>query len=123
MGDTIVEEVIDSKETEFIKRITEIVENNINNFEYNVELFCKDIGMSSSQLHRKITAMTGLSSIKFIHHIRMNKAKILLQNTDLNINEIAFETGFSDSAYFGRLFKMESQMTPLKWREHTRSKT
>lgn len=65
----------------------------------------------------KVTTLTGLSPNKFIRHIRLNKTKMLLQNPETNINVVAYDTGFSDPAYFSRVFKKEFGMTPLKWKD------
>ena len=107
-------------EDNFVQKLRTIVDAHLNDYEFNVEKFCKSIGMSHSQLHRKITALTGLSPNKFIRHIRLNVAKDLLQNTDRNISTVAYDTGFSDPGYFGRIFKREFGMTPIEWRQKVR---
>ncbi|MCR9288401.1 MAG: helix-turn-helix transcriptional regulator [Bacteroidetes bacterium] len=70
--------------------------------------------MSHSQLHRKLTALIGLSPNKFIRHVRLSKAKKLLLNSETNITRIAYETGFNDPGYFGRMFKKEFGVTPIE---------
>ena len=92
-------------------------------FDFTVEQFCKEVTMSHSQLHRKITALTGLSPNMFIRHVRLSKAIELLQNSELTINAIAYETGFNDPGYFGRVFKKEFGMSPLKWKENQKKDT
>ncbi|MFT4532912.1 MAG: AraC-like DNA-binding protein [Saprospiraceae bacterium] len=104
-------------ENVFIQKKSTIVEKYLEDLEFNVEQFCKEIGMSRSQLHRKITALTGLSPNKFIRHIRLRKAKLLLQNPELTINAIAYKTGFNGQNYFGRMFKSEFGMSPMEWRK------
>jgi DNA-binding response OmpR family regulator len=104
------------KENVFIQKVTAIVEKHLEDLEFSVKQFCKEIGMSRSQLHRKISALTGLSPNKFIRHIRLGKAKALLQNSELTINTIAYKTGFNGQNYFGRIFKSEFGMTPMEWR-------
>lgn len=58
----------------------------------------------------------GHSPNHFIRLIRTQKACELLKNTDLPISHIAASCGFSDSSYFGKVFKQEMDMTPMEWR-------
>lgn len=111
---------IPSEEIQFATKLKDVVEKHLDDFDFSVKEFCKEIGMSHSQLHRKITALTGLSPNRFVRHIRLNKAKMLLQNPANNISTVAYDTGFNDSSYFGRVFKKEYGMTPLEWREKTK---
>ncbi|MEN0050799.1 MAG: helix-turn-helix domain-containing protein, partial [Bacteroidota bacterium] len=103
-------------EDQFVQRVREVVNQNLDNFDFSVEQLCKEIGMSNSQLHRKLSALTGYSATKFIRYIRLNRAKVLLQNPELTITAVAFDTGFNDPSYFGRVFKKEFGVTPMEWR-------
>ena len=60
--------------------------------------------MSRSQLFRKIKALTGQSPSLFIRAIRLERGKELLQTTDMNVTEVAYEVGFSTLAYFPDTF-------------------
>ena len=104
-------------ENQFIQRLREVVESHMEDFDFTVEQFCKEVAMSHSQLHRKLTALTGLSPNKFIRHVRLSKAKVLLQNPELAINAVAYETGFNDPGYFGRVFKKEFGISPSQWKD------
>ncbi len=73
--------------------------------------------LSHLQVHRKLSALTGFSANKFIRYVRLNKAKELLQNPELSILSIAYDTGFNDPNYFGRVFRKEFGKTPTEWRE------
>jgi AraC-like DNA-binding protein len=71
--------------------------------------------MSNSPLHRKLS--TGLSATKFIRHIKLNRAKALLRQPELSITAVAFDTGFQDPSYFGRVSKQEFGLPPMEWKE------
>ena len=73
--------------------------------------------MSHSQLHRKISALTGYSTIKFIRFVRLTKAKKMLINTHEQISSIAYDTGFSDPDYFSRVFRKEFGLSPSEFRK------
>ncbi len=107
------------KESEdyFVRKVRRAVEAHLDDAEFNVEGLCKEIGMSHSHLHRKLSALTGCSATKFIRNIRLAKAKELLENPALTITSVAFDSGFNDPGYFGRVFKQEFGMTPVEWRD------
>lgn len=60
----------------------------------------------------------GVSPLKYITSLRINKAKYLLKNTDLTVSQISNECGYSDSHFFHRIFKNETEMTPKQYREN-----
>ena len=104
-------------EDEFVKNLHQIVTDNISDTSFSVESFARIMAMSSSQFHRKVSGVTGLSPNKFIRHIKLSKAKVLLEESNQPISSIAYETGFNDPGYFSRVFKNEYEITPLEWRE------
>ena len=78
---------------------------------------CKTVGLSTTQLHRKMKALTGEAPMSFIRKVRLHKAKDLLQNTDLTVAEIAYEVGFTDASYFSRAFGKEFGGSPTDLRK------
>lgn len=113
----VQEEAIAAPEDEFVKKAREVVEENLANYEFKVEMFCRELTMSHSQLHRKLKALTGLSASKFIRSIRLAKAKEMMRDPDLPLANIAYDTGFNDPNYFSRIFKQEFGLSPSEWRE------
>jgi signal transduction histidine kinase/DNA-binding response OmpR family regulator/ligand-binding sensor domain-containing protein len=118
VAETPADEVVaDAKlENSFVKKVREAIEENLINANFTVEHLCKLVFMSHSQLHRKLDALTGCSPNKFIRIIRLNKAKELLKNQAYSISSIAYDCGYHDPGYFGRVFKQEYGVTPQEWR-------
>ncbi|MCB9316094.1 MAG: response regulator [Lewinellaceae bacterium] len=104
-------------ENQFVLDVRAIVEAHLDDGSFDVDQLCRKMAMSHSQLHRKLSALTGFPATKFIRYVRLNKAKELLQNPALSITAVAYDTGFNDPSYFGRVFKQEFGMTPQEWRE------
>ena len=104
-------------ETLFVQKVRSLIEAQLLNPDLKVETLCRELGMSHSQLHRKLTALTGYSTNRFIRYIRLSKARNLLATPDITISEAAYEAGFSDPDYFTRTFKKEYGMTPTVYRE------
>lgn len=107
----------DAMEDYFVKKARKIVETHLDDSKFSVEELSHEILLSHSQLHRKLSALTGFSATSFIRQIRLKKAKELLLNPELSITAIAYDTGFNDPSYFSRVFKQEFGMTPAEWRE------
>jgi len=105
----------------FIQTVQDTIEVNINDENFGIKELCKAICLSRSQLHNKIKAKTGLSTSIYIRSIRLKKAKYLLENTDFNVSEVAYEVGFKDPSYFSRLYSNKYGITPNKVSQSIRS--
>lgn len=84
----------------------------------SVDELAKSLYTSRSQLHRKIKALSGKSTTNYINAIRLEKAKVLLETSSLNVSEIAYEVNFEDVAYFSKAFKKVYEFSPSKYREN-----
>ena len=99
-------------EDAFLAKIRDLIEKHISDPSYGQVQVCKAIGMSRSQLFRKVKALTGRSASLFVRSIRLQKARELLLTTDLNVSEIAYDIGFTSPAFFTRAFSEEFGMPP-----------
>ena len=99
-------------EDPFVQKVRQAIEANIDNERFGIAQLCRTIGLSRAQLHNKIKALTGLSTSIYIRSIRLKKAKILLETTDFNVTEVAFEVGFKSPNYFSTAFMKEFGVSP-----------
>ena len=97
----------------FLQNIRRIIDEKIGDADLDIPYLCKKAGLSSTQLFRKMKALTGEAPISFIRKVRLHKAKELLQTTDLSISEIAYDLGFNDPDYFSRAFGKEFGCPPM----------
>jgi len=100
----------------FVQKVKTAIENRLDDATFDVEKLCKEMALSRSQMHRKLSALTGLSTNYFIRNVRLLKARELLLESNYKISAIAIDCGFNDPAYFSRVFKKEFGTTPKKWR-------
>ncbi len=99
-------------EDEFLRKISNFVIENMANPDLSIEDLEKGMDMSKMQLYRKLKNVTSLSGNEFIRSIRLKESKKLLQQTDLNISEVAYRVGFNDPGYFARAFKKQFGKSP-----------
>jgi signal transduction histidine kinase/ligand-binding sensor domain-containing protein/DNA-binding response OmpR family regulator len=91
----------------FLEKCIEIVEQHITDENFNIKILASEIGMSHSNLYRKIKSLSGHTVNSFIRYIRLRKAAELLIQSDMNVNEVAIETGFNSIKYFrDQFFKL-----------------
>lgn len=104
-------------EDDFVLQVRDLVETNLDDEDFGIQDICRSVGVSRTQMHRKLKSITGLSSSHFIRSIRLERAKKLLKSSDLNISQVAFEVGFRDPKYFSRTFSAAFGTSPQEWRK------
>ena len=104
---------------QMIDRIVTIIQTNLSNPDFDVEMLQDQTSMSASTLYRKVKALTGMSPSKFILNIRLKQACSLLLSKVANVSEVAYKVGFSDPKYFSSSFKKEFGMTPSEYRSRS----
>jgi len=107
----------DDQEQLFLQKIIKEIEKKLSKSSFKISDLVKSMAMSETQLYRKLKALTGKSPSIFVRFIRLQKAMHLLKTTNLNISEIAYDTGFSDPAYFSRVFKDRYGIAPSEVRK------
>jgi AraC-like DNA-binding protein len=89
----------------------------------NFELIATELNMGYPKFRQEFKRYAGLSPKQYHIQLRISKAKSLLTNTELNINEIASTMSFESPYYFMRYFKQRTQMSPTEWRLYSRGDT
>lgn len=95
-----------SKDQTFIKKLNSILKVNLENEHFGVNELAIEIGLSRSQLHRKLQSLEGISASKFIRQFRLGKAMEMLQDDVATASEIAYRVGFSSPTYFNTCFRI-----------------
>lgn len=117
LSPTITEIITTSADDAFINKLNELIEKHMDDENLNITYLCKEVGLSRASLYNKLKALIDLSPNEYINKARMERAMLLLKQTDLNITEIAEKTGFSSSRYFSTAFKKYTGMTPSQYKE------
>lgn len=109
------EVVVASIEEKFLQKAMSIVEDHIGNTDFDVEVFSREMGMSSSQLRRKLVALTDQAPTDFIRQFRLQRAAVLLRSGQGNVSEVALTVGFNSLNYFTRCFREHFGKTPSEF--------
>ena len=99
-------------EDAFVQKVTQIVAEHFADEDFGLPQLCQKTGLSRSQLFRKMKALMDTSPSDFIRSYRLNKAKILLETTRLNVSEVAWQTGYKNRGHFSTAFQEEFGFPP-----------
>ncbi|NUO03707.1 MAG: helix-turn-helix transcriptional regulator, partial [Saprospiraceae bacterium] len=89
----------------FISKVRLVIEENMADYDFAMPQLCQILNMSRSQLLRKMKALVGISPSDFIRLHRLQKAKIMLEQNDLTVSEVAYLVGYKDVSHFSRSFR------------------
>ena len=102
----------------FIEQATQVVEDNMENPEFSVDVFSREMGVGRTVLFQKIKGITGSTPNNFIMNLRLKKAAYFLQNSpEMNISDIAYRLGFGNPQYFNKCFKELFDIAPTQYRK------
>lgn len=90
--------------SEFIRKLTEIVHQNLGNENFGVDELVKETGLSPSIVRRRLKAVKGKNINQFIHEVRLQRALEMLQQGALTASEVSWQVGFNSPAYFTKSF-------------------
>ena len=99
----------------FLEEVQKVVDTFITDPDFNAERFAASLHMSRMQLHRKIKALTSLSTTEFIRSQRLKSAIRLIEDSGMTVNEIAYSVGFNTPSYFIKCFKQAYGVTPSEY--------
>jgi AraC-like DNA-binding protein/tetratricopeptide (TPR) repeat protein len=97
---------------EFIRKLFEIIHQNLENEKFDVVELTRESGLNRSQLHRRIKAITGQNISQFIRGVRLEKAMEMLQQNWSTASEVSYKVGFSSPTYFSKCFREQFGYPP-----------
>ncbi len=104
-------------DNEYLKKITELIEENISSENLDVLWLADEMNMSPSTLYRKLKGLVGISANEYIRKIRMRKAATMLASGQYNVSETSWNVGISSMIYFRQCFKEEYGVSPSEYRK------
>lgn len=108
------------EDEEFLNKLNMLIHENMAGGELSIKFLTDKLAMSRASLYNKVKFLTGLGVNDYINRLRIEKSAFLLTNTNMNINEISYEVGFSYPRYFSTSFKQIKGMTPTRFKEENK---
>lgn len=100
------------KDQKLLDKSLQIVSDHVSDESFGIEELRQGLGLSRSQLHRRLQKITGVSASLFIRSVRLKKAFELLNEGNLSVSEVAYQTGFSSPSYFNKCFHEQYGFPP-----------
>lgn len=110
---------VSSIDEKLIERAMKIVEDNMDNMDFSVEDLSMEVGMSRGHLYKKLMMITGKSPVEFIRILRIKRGKQLLEQSQENISQIAYQVGLSPKQ-FAKYFKEEFGYLPSEYNKRNK---
>lgn len=108
---------------EFMEKAQRIIEEHLDDSEFDVPAFSREMALGRTKLFSKIKGITGQTPNDFIVNIKLKKAAFWLNNNpELNISDITYKLGFSSPKYFSKCFKEQFGITPSAYRKNDSAK-
>ena len=111
------------KEAAFLTSINNCILKNIDNEQFDANALSTAMAMSRAQLLRRLKSLTGNSPGYYIKTMRLEKAKELLETSDVSVSEAAFQTGFNSPSNFTKVFSEKYGMNPSQFLRTKRNAT
>jgi AraC-like DNA-binding protein len=92
-----------------------------NRSDITIEQLAEALGYHRTYFSQLFKQHTGLSPRQYLMQVRLNKAKELLQEQDLTIQQVAYSVGYSDPLYFSKQFKLATGNTPVEFKKRFNS--
>lgn len=106
---------IESDQEKFLNKVIQYIDSNLTNPQLSVEDLSRRMGMSRGSLYSKILEVTGETPVEFIRSIKLDRAAVLLEKSDMNVAQVSYSVGFSTPNYFSRAFRIRFNMLPSEY--------
>ena len=104
----------------FRTQLDSLLKENLSNPELDIKFLTERLYMSRSALYAKVKEVTGMGVKDYINRLRIERSVELLLHTDKNINEIAYEVGYTYPRYFSTSFKFFKGVTPTRFKKENK---
>ena len=107
--------VTEKDDIDFIIKVTEAIESNLETENFTAETLSQELAVSYMHLYRRIKELCDMTPSAFIQKIRLKKAAMMLKNRKLSVQEVIYACGFNNRSYFYREFQKEYGVSPKNY--------
>lgn len=116
---TVLPVVLNKHDQEFMDKLTQIIEQELANSDFNIDRLAREMGFSRTGFYRKIKGLSDMSPNDFLRSYRLRRAAEMIKENSLSLNEIASYTGFNYYPYFSKSFKKQLGVSPKDYAKTT----
>lgn len=120
MENEVTKPSLNEADQAFLNKMDKLIQDNLSNDELSAKFLTDHLAMSRASLYNKVKLLTGMGVNDYINRIRIERSVHLLTTTNMSINEISYEVGFSYPRYFSTSFKQVKGMTPTRFKEESK---
>jgi DNA-binding response OmpR family regulator len=106
---------ITQTDAQFLRRLTEVIERHLCDYEFDVEMLAQKVAISRRQLFRKLKAVTDCTASSLIRAMRLQRAAQLLRDSRMTVTEVTYAVGFSDLKHFRTVFRDHFGLSPSEY--------
>ncbi|QIP16077.1 response regulator [Spirosoma aureum] len=106
---------IRSQEETFLQKVREIIDRHLDDSSFGVDQLSQHMHLSSSQLLRKLKALTSLTTVEFLRQYRLERAAVLLAERSGTVSDVAYQVGFESLPYFTKVFQEQFGVLPSEY--------
>jgi AraC-like DNA-binding protein len=107
---------IKAEDDEFMRHVMLFIETNMSQSSLTVDDMAQGVAVSRSVIDRKVKSIVGITPAELLRKTRIQRACKMLENIKKPISNIAYDCGFVDPKYFGKVFKQVTGITPTDYR-------
>ena len=107
---------VEPQNDKFIKKVVEYIDMHISNADIDIDSMAQHAAVSRSHLNHKLKQILGVTPSEMIREARIKHARMLLEDPNRSVNDVAYACGFTDPKYFSKCFKASTGMSPTKYR-------
>ena len=112
---SLQEPAVQPEDEKLICSVMRYIEDNLTDSQVSVETLSRHLGMSRSSLYNRLFDITGQTPVEYIRSVKLEKAAILLEKSDMNVAQVAYSAGFATPNYFAKSFKNKYNMLPSEY--------
>ncbi len=101
-----------SLDEKFILKLKSIIEENLSNASFSVEMLAEKMNLSRAHLFRKAKALINISPSEFINDLRLQRAAQMIRSRTDNVSQIGYAVGYNEQSYFSKRFRKKFGMSP-----------
>lgn len=115
LSDTLT---ISSADDEFIKRLEEVINQNMSNSDFSINDLAQEMCMSRTGLNRKLRGIFNMSPNNYIKVSRLKYAAVLMKNSQMRVSEVCYMVGFTSPSYFTQCFYKQFGLLPRDFQDN-----